>query len=214
MTLDAICTLRIEGVRTTNVGTKITGRHKPENHPKQSKDVKNRVRTPGIFVRIPGTGLASCGSKWYNRTMIVKVAGKYVRKEFVAALVCLSLIGNCVYGTVLCFGADGHVEFESAFHEQCRDHVHSQSTNHHHSSKGEHKHDKHCHNGQCVDVPISFGLAKISQTPEQLDSALVAFAADVIVAAEQADCSEHLPASNTFLAGSYFSSLRTVILLA
>jgi hypothetical protein len=145
--------------------------------------------------------------------MFVNIAGKYVRKEFVAVLVCLSLIGNCAYGTVLCFGADGHVEFESVFHAQCTDHVHSQSTDHY-SSEHEHEHDRHCHNGQCVDVPISLGLAKTSQTPEQLNSALAALAADVVVAAEQADCSEHLPALKTFFAGSYFSSLRTVILLA
>ncbi len=148
----------------------------------------------------------------------MNVAGKYVRKEFVAVLVCLSLIGNFAYGTVLCFGADGHIEFRSAFHVQCKDHDHSLSTDHgRHSSEGNREHDKHRHSGQCVDVPISFGLVKISQTPEQLNSALAALAAlaaDVVVAAEQADCSAHLPALNTFFAGSYFSSLRTVILLA
>lgn len=144
----------------------------------------------------------------------MNVAGKYVRKEFITVLVCLSLMGNCAYGTVLCFGADGHVEFESAFHAQCTDHVHSRATDHgHHFSKGEHEHDKHCHKGQCVDVQISFGLAKISQTPEQLSLASAALAADAIVAVDQSDCSEHLPASNAFVAGSYFSPLRTVILL-
>lgn len=144
----------------------------------------------------------------------MNVAGKYVCKEFAAVLVCLSLIGNCAYGTVLCFGADGHVEFESAFHMQCKNHVHSQSTNHGlHSSEDNHEHDKHCHSGQCVDVPVSFGLVKISQTPEQLSLAFAGLAADAIVAVEQSDCSEHLPASNAFVAGSYFSPLRTVILL-
>ncbi len=140
----------------------------------------------------------------------MNVTGKY--REFVAVLVCLSLIGNSAYGTVLCFGSDGHIEFESAFHEQCKDHVHSQSTDHgRHSSDAEHEHDRHCHSGQCVDVPVSFGLAKISQTAEQSNPAL---AVDVIVAVEQSDCSEHLPASNAFVASSYFSPLRTVILLA
>ncbi len=148
------------------------------------------------------------------RTMIVNVTGKCVRKEFVAVLVCLFLIGNSVHGTVLCFGSDGHIEFESAFHEQCKDNVHSQSTDHgRHSSEVEHEHDRHCHSGQCVDVPISLGLAKISQTPEQLNSALAALAADGIVAVEQSDCSEHLPVSNAFVATSYFSPLRSIVLL-
>ena len=140
--------------------------------------------------------------------------GKYLRREF-AVLVCLSLIGNCVCGTVLCFGADGHIEFESAFHDECKDHVNSRSTDHHHdSSEAGHEHDKHCHNGQCVDVPISFGLAKVSKTPGQLTLALAALAADMIASVEQSDCSEHLPASDAFVASSYFSPLRTVILLA
>ncbi len=145
----------------------------------------------------------------------MNVAGKYVSKEFVAVLVCLSLTGNFVYGTARSFGADGHSEFKSAFHVQCKDHDHSLSTDHgRHSSEAEHEHDKHSHSGQYVDVPISFGLAKISQTSKQLNPAFTALAVDVIVAVEQSDCSEHLPASNAFVATSYFTPLRTVILLA
>ncbi len=146
--------------------------------------------------------------------MFVNATGKHVRKELIAVLVCLSLIGNSVYGTVLCFGADGHVEFESAFHAQCKDHVHSQSTDHgRHSSEAGHEHDKHCHSGQCVDVPIAMDLAKVSQTTEQLNSAFATVVADAIVAVEQSDCPEHLPASNAFTVTSYFTPLRTVILL-
>ena len=145
----------------------------------------------------------------------MNVAGKYVRKEVVAVVVCLFLIGNSVGRTVLCFCSDDLIEFKSAFCEQCKDHVHSQSTDHgRHSSDAEHEHNKHCHNGQCVDIPVSFGLTKISRTAEQSNPALAALAVDVIVAVEQSDCSEHLPASNAFVASSYFSPLRTVILLA
>ena len=145
----------------------------------------------------------------------MNVAEKHVRKEFLAVLVCLSLIGSSGYGTVLCYGSDGHVEFESAFHEQCKDHVQSQSTDPgQHSSEAEHEHDKHCHSGHCVDVPISFGLARISQTPEQSHPAFAAANLNAIASVEQADCFEHLPTSNTFVATSYFTPLRTIILLA
>ena len=147
--------------------------------------------------------------------MIVNVAGKYARKELLAVLVCLCLIGNSAYGTVVCFGADGHIEFESPFHTQCKDHVHSLSTDHgRHSSEAEHEHEKHCHSRQCVDVPIFFGLTKISQKPEQSNPAFAALVADAIVAVEQSDFSEHLPASKAFAVTSYFAPLRTVILLA
>ena len=144
----------------------------------------------------------------------MNVAGKFVRKAFVAVVVCLSLIGNCVYGTVLCFGADGHIEFESAFHDECREHVHSQSANHgHRPSEGKHEHDKHYHNGQCVDVPISFDLAKISRMTKQSNPAFAALAAGVIAPVEQSDCSEHLATSHAFSVTGYFAPLRTVILL-
>ena len=53
--------------------------------------------------------------------MIVNIAGKDKRRKCVALLVCLFVAANSVQGTVLCFGADGHIEFESAFHEQCTD---------------------------------------------------------------------------------------------
>ncbi len=145
----------------------------------------------------------------------MNATGKYVRKGFVAVLVCLSLIGNSVYGTVLCFGADGHIDFESAFHDECKDHVNSRSTDHHHdSSEAGHEHDKHCHNGQCVDVPISFDLAKISRMTEQSNPAFAALAVGVIVPVEQADCSEHLAASRASSVTGYFAPLRTIILLA
>ena len=161
------------------------------------------------------TRLAYCCCEWYNRTMIVNVAGKYMRREFLAVLVCLCLIGNSACGTVLCFGTDGHIEFESAFHAHCKGNAHSQSADRgHHSSEAEHKHDKHCHSGQCVDVSISFGPAKISRLSEHLNPAFVALAADVIAAVEQSDCSEHLATSHAFSVTPYFAPLRTVILLA
>ena len=147
--------------------------------------------------------------------MFVGVAGKYVRKELVALLVCLSLIGNCVHGTVLCFGADGHVEFESAFHEECGEHTHSRPTDHHHHSHAaEHEHEKHCQVGQCVDVPIVMDKVKASQTIEPLNPTFVTAVADAIPYTEQDNCIEHKPASDALATSSYFTPLRTVILLA
>ena len=147
--------------------------------------------------------------------MIVKIAAKDVRRKCVALFVCLFVAANSVQGTVLCFGADGHVEFESAFHAQCTDHDHSWAADHAgHSSEAEHEGDRHCHNGQCVDVSVDVGLVKISQTTEQLDRAFDVVCADVIVVVDQADYSVHCPISNAFFDTCYFSPLRTIILLA
>jgi hypothetical protein len=147
--------------------------------------------------------------------MIVKVAAKDVRRKCVALFVCLFVAANSVQGTVLCFGADGHVEFESAFHEQCTGHDHSwlpyQS---HDSSEAEHEGDRDCHNGLCVDVLVDVGLTRISKTTEQSDRAFDAAGTDVIVVVDQADYSVHCPVSNAFFDTSYFDPLRTIILLA
>jgi hypothetical protein len=152
--------------------------------------------------------------KWYNGAMIVNVAGKDNRRKCVALLVCLFVAANSVQGTVLCFGADGHVKFESAFHEQCTDHDHPLPADHTGHSETGHESDRHCHRGPCVDVPIDVGLAKVLKTDEQLDRASAAVDTDAILAVEQPGSLEPAPPSSVFFATSYFSPLRTIILLA
>jgi hypothetical protein len=143
------------------------------------------------------------------------VGGKDICREFIALMVCIFVAVSSGQGTVLCYGADGHVEFESAFHEQCTDHDHSQPGDHgRHSSEAEHDEDENRHHGRCVDISVDIGLIRISQTAEQSDRAFAPVAADAIFAIEQLGCLESGPASNAFFATSYFSPLRTVILLA
>ncbi len=140
--------------------------------------------------------------------MIVNLARKDTYIKCVAGLVCLFLLGNSMHGTVLCFGADGHIEFESAFHEQCSSCAGSESSEQSHFSCEA----EHC--GPCVDVPISIGLAKISQATEQLNPMLAVSVANVVVAAGEFGFSANNLASNTFVDTSYFTPLRTIILLA
>lgn len=144
----------------------------------------------------------------------MKVPGKTIIREYVSLLLCVFIAVNAVQGTVLCFGSDGHVEFESAFHERCAHHDDSLPADHDGHCETDHERDKHCHQGRCVDVPIDVGPAKISQTSERLDRAFAAATADAVLAVEQLDCLESGPASNAFFATSYFSPLRTIILLA
>ena len=147
--------------------------------------------------------------------MIVNLNKEDICRRGIALIVCLLVAGNSVQGTVLCFGADGHIEFESVFHEQCKDHGPSRSPDHsHHPSEGGHEHDDHCHSGQCTDVPISFGLAANSKTTGRLNSIFAAVTAGTINVVEQSDRTEELAISNAPAVGSYFSPLRTVILLA
>jgi len=109
-------------------------------------------------------------------------------------------------------GVDGHIEVESAFHERCDDPAHSQPADQKQLSyQSDHVKDKHCE--PCVDIPISSGLAKITRVSKQLNSALAAPVANVIVLANKFNLSAYNSASNTFDAASYFRPLRTVILV-
>jgi hypothetical protein len=122
------------------------------------------------------------------------------------------MFGNLAHGAVLCFGVDGHIEIESAFHERCDDPAHSQPTDQNQLSyQSDHVKDKHCE--PCVDIPISIGLAKIARLPKQLNFTFPAPATNVIVLANKFDLSAYNSDSSAFDAASYFTPLCTVILL-
>jgi hypothetical protein len=144
--------------------------------------------------------------------MIVKLARKQIYKKCFVVFICLLIVGNSAHGVVLCFGVDGHIEIESAFHERCDDPAHSQPTDQKQLSyEADHQKGKHCQ--PCVDIPISISLAKISHAPKQSNSTFPAPATNVIVLANKFNLSAYNSASNTFAATSYFIPLRTVILL-
>jgi hypothetical protein len=144
--------------------------------------------------------------------MIVKLDKKQMYKKCFVVLICLSIAGNLAHGTVLCFGSDGHTELESAFHERCDDPVHSYALDPKKlSRKAEHEKGKHCE--PCVDITISIGLAKISRTSTQLNLTFPAPVTNMIVLTDKFNLSAYNSASNTFAATSYFTPLRTVILL-
>ena len=144
--------------------------------------------------------------------MSVKLTGKKLCKKCMVVLICLLIIGNLAQGTVLCFGADGHVEFESAFHKRCDHPVHSHTSDQNqHSHEAGHEKGKHCE--PCVDVPISFGLAKISPVTKQLNPTFPVLSTSVIILTDKLDFPAYNSISNTFVDTSYFTPLRTVILL-
>lgn len=133
-------------------------------------------------------------------------------KKYVVVFICLLIIGNLAQGTVLCFGADGHIELEYAFHKCCDHQVHSSATGQNQLSReAGHEKDKHCE--PCVDIPISIGLAKIFHTPKRLNPTFPVPATNVIVLIDNLIFSAYNSISNTLETTSYFTPLRTVILL-
>ncbi len=142
----------------------------------------------------------------------MKLDKKQMYKKYIVVLICLSIVGNSAHGAVLCFGSDGHVEIEAAFHESCDHSVHSSAPEKNQlSSEADHERGKHC--GPCVDVPIPIGLAKISRTSTKLNPTFPAPVTNMIVLTDKFDFSAYNSVTNTFSATSYFTPLRTVILL-
>jgi hypothetical protein len=127
-------------------------------------------------------------------------------------LICLLIIGNLAQGTVLCFGADGHVGLEPAFHKHCDHPVHYHASDQNqHSHEAGHEKGKHCE--PCVDIPISIGLAKISHMPKQSNPTSPVPAANVIADTDKINYSAFHLISNRSVDTSYFTPLRTVIML-
>ncbi len=142
----------------------------------------------------------------------MKRARKQIYKECVIVLICLLMFGSLAYQAVLCSGSDGQVEIESAFHERCDDSGHSQPTDQSQLSyQSDHVKDKNCE--PCVDIPISIGLAKISNVSKQLKSSFSAPATNVVVLANKFNLSACNSASSGLDAASYFAPLCTIILL-
>jgi len=144
--------------------------------------------------------------------MTVKITRKQIYKKCFVVLICLLMFGNLAHGAVLCFGSDGHIEIESAFHERCDDSAHSQPTDQKQLSyQSDRVKDKHCE--PCVDIPVSIGFAKITRVAKQLNSTFPAPAANVSVLANKFNLSAYNSALSAFDATSYFTPLRAVILL-
>jgi len=133
-------------------------------------------------------------------------------KKCVILLLCIPIAANLTHGKVLCFGADGHIELESTFHERCDDPDGSSArVQDVFSSQTSHEICNHC--GPCIDVPISNGPAKVSHTPKQLNQKFPVPSTSIPVVAYKDVYSAYYFTSSTFTDTSYFEPLRTVILL-
>ncbi len=143
----------------------------------------------------------------------MKLTGNKLCKKCMVVLICLLVIGNLVQGTVLCFGVDGHVEFEPAFHNHCDHPVHTNPSDQNQlSHEPGHVNGKHCE--PCVDIPISIGLAKVSHKSKPSNFTSPVPTVNVISDTENINFSAFDLTSNTSVDTSYFTPLRTVILLA
>ena len=133
--------------------------------------------------------------------MIVAKARKKIYKECVIVLICLLMFGSLTCGAMLCFGSAGRVSIEIKPTDCCDEYlgIPVQAS------------PNSC--DKCIDIPIFIGLAKITRVSKQSSSTFPAPAANVIVLAGKPDLSAYNSPLSTFDAASYFTPLRTVILI-
>ncbi len=133
-------------------------------------------------------------------------------KKCVIVLLGISIAANLAHWKVLCFGADGHVELESAFHKCCDAPDSSSAPDQNELSyKAGHETCQHC--GSCVDIPISSELVQICNTPQKIITKFTVLSTYMLIDTDKVNSSVYNLASNSFTDTSYFSPLRTVVLL-
>lgn len=143
---------------------------------------------------------------------MLKLAKKKSYRQYVVLLICLSIVGNLCHWKVLCFGADGHIEVESAFHERCDDQAPYDASEQKELFSGEvHEICEHC--GPCLDIPISNDLVQISKTAQKLNIKFLIPTTYMLIDTDKLNSSQFNLASNTFADTYYFDPLCTVILL-
>ena len=140
--------------------------------------------------------------------MVLNFGKQQMHKKLLVVLICLLIAGNLAHGPVLCFGEDGHVELESASHRQCQgsDHFQSSGDGYAHYDCDQEK-GKHC--APCSDIPVFVAMTKIKKP----NSTFTTPSAKAIVTADNFDYSAKNSISNSSNIPSYFTALRTVILL-
>ena len=143
---------------------------------------------------------------------MLKLAKNKKYRKYVVLFICLSLVGNLAHWKVLCFGEDGHVEIESAFHERCNDpHLHLISDKTTLSANEGHELCSHC--GPCVDIPISNDLADISKIHQKINVQYQVPITYILFDNDKINSFLYNSASNGFADTSYFDPLYTVVLL-
>lgn len=122
------------------------------------------------------------------------------------------LVINVTGGGVLCFGSDGHIDLEIAYHARC---FHSDETSGIHETfkKQLHTGPKHCE--PCVDIPFLLGNIHIPQVSQR--NHIVSKLPEAIFPANQAAHAVLLEIDSIQLSdikvNPTLTSLRAVILL-
>ena len=134
--------------------------------------------------------------------MIVKLARKQIYRKCFVVLICLLVFGNLAHRAMLCSGSDKYVSIElrsADCSDKCLCVPFQPASN-------------PC--GQCIDIPIYTGLAKITRVSKQLNPTLQVSTTTVPAITVDRDSSEYQLGSELFtIVNPSLTSLRTIILL-
>jgi len=144
---------------------------------------------------------------------MLKMAKKQIYKKSIIVFLCLLIVGNLIHWRVLCFGADGHVEVESAFHDCCSEPDHSTTIPDYDvfSSSEGHEMCEQC--GPCIDIPITNKLVRITKTTQKLNLKSPELTTYFLVDNDNYNSSDYHLVTKTFSDTSFYTPLNTVILL-
>ena len=111
------------------------------------------------------------------------------------------------YGQVLCYGDNGHVKIETAFHDHC-DHDHDHGGNHLPDDHHEHITPDKC--GPCIDLP--FGNEPYD--PVKIQKYFGSNTSFTVVALDNSNTTQCIR-SNDFhaLCDTFFTPLKVIVLL-
>ena len=140
---------------------------------------------------------------------------KLIRKSCIVCLsvmLCFLLAVSGTQTVVLCYGEDGHIAIEAAWSSCCSkiSEGPSQVCSADSPEKG-FSSERDC--GACVDIPTSIGFAAVAKESGRGNPAIPASGIIAFAVVDSCDFSEYQSVPEPFVPPSYFSSLRSIVLL-
>ena len=143
---------------------------------------------------------------------MLKITKNRLFKQYLYVLVCLLIVGNLSQGVVVCFGGDGHVEIEPAFHQDTCDHTSHKTRQAEQSLSSNQIQEHHTHCPPCTDIPIPLDIAKIS-TFSQHQKSFSPTPSILGAVSDDLDFQTFSTAPDYQADSPHFTILRTVIIL-
>lgn len=133
--------------------------------------------------------------------------------QYISVVICLSVVFSNSEAVILCISEDGHIAVETASSDCCAGFPVGFSENRVFASDERDQPANSDDCGPCVDIPLSAGLAGTVTVAKQRNLTILASAPIGSPPAQSHQFSELRLAIESFTLISYFTPLRSIILL-